>query len=303
MFSHWTGAVLHGLPIMDAALDRVHVTDPEDPPRTRRRADPRSADHPGEVRSIHGLLVTGMARTVVDVAGQSPFLMGVVTADRALLRGLPRALLDEAVDLAGPRRSSARIADVAGFAHPGAESAAESANRVSMYRIGIEAGAAARGPGQTRSRRGPRHLRPSSPDRHRGRRRGEVPEPRTGAGGRRACSDQGEVAGGSRAGRDHGARSHRLLGGEGPGAPAPDPHEGGAASGAPPSDTGRLGRGGAGRAPTSPPPSGNPPAAAGGLPPQGGGGQAADGLHWVFSHASRVRRRVSIASTFASWVV
>jgi hypothetical protein len=139
VFSHWTAAVLHGLPIMDAVLDRVHVTDPED----RRRGLDGVLTHalpitPGEVRSIRGLLVTGMGRTVIDVAGQAPFLAGVVTADGALVRGLPRGLLDEAVDLAGRRRSSSRIADVADFAHPGAETAAESANRVSMYRLGIE---------------------------------------------------------------------------------------------------------------------------------------------------------------------
>jgi hypothetical protein len=140
VFSLWTAAVLHGLPILDATLDRVHVIAPPGDPR---RGLDGVLTHAlrllrGEVVVLGGLLVTGIARTVVDVAGSAPFEAGVVTADAALLRGVPRDVLEQAVDLAGPRKSVSRIADVVDFAHPGAESAAESAGRVNMFRLGLE---------------------------------------------------------------------------------------------------------------------------------------------------------------------
>ncbi|GAA2749845.1 hypothetical protein [Amnibacterium kyonggiense] len=139
LFSHWTAAVLAGLPTMDAQLDRVHVTTTD--PRRRGLDGVLTHAFPvqrEEVRMLGGLLVTSVPRTVVDVAGGSPFLGGVVTADAALHRGVPRDLLEAAVDLAGPRRASGRIADVVAIAHPGAESAAESASYVSMFRLGFE---------------------------------------------------------------------------------------------------------------------------------------------------------------------
>jgi hypothetical protein len=123
----------------DEHLDRVHVTAPDE----RRRgidgvlvhAFPCSAQ---EIREVGELLVTDAARTVVDIAGATRFRAGVVTADGALCAGLPREVLEQAVDLAGLRRASGRIGDVVSFAHPGAESAAESDTRVSMFEIGIE---------------------------------------------------------------------------------------------------------------------------------------------------------------------
>jgi hypothetical protein len=73
VFSHFTSAVLLGLPVMDAPLDRVHVAEPSG----RRRGLDGVLTHalplePEAVREFRGLLVTGMARTVVDVAGLAP---------------------------------------------------------------------------------------------------------------------------------------------------------------------------------------------------------------------------------------
>lgn len=61
-----------------------------------------------------------------------------MAADGALHAGVPRAVLEEAADLVGPRRAAKRIADVIAFADAGAESAAESRSRVTMMRIGVE---------------------------------------------------------------------------------------------------------------------------------------------------------------------
>jgi hypothetical protein len=139
VFSHWTSGAILGLPMVGERLAAVHVTAPDE----RRRGIDGVAVHVFPLRSeevveVGDLLVTTAARTVVDIAGAVPFRAGVVTADGALTAGLRRELLDEAVDLAGLRRASGRIGDVAAFAHPGAESAAESETRVSMFEIGIE---------------------------------------------------------------------------------------------------------------------------------------------------------------------
>jgi hypothetical protein len=87
---------------------------------------------------VGDLLVTGIGRTVVDVAGASSFEEGVMAADAALVAGLPRETLEAAVDLAGERRASRRVDDVVSFAHPGGESAAESRFRASAMRLGVE---------------------------------------------------------------------------------------------------------------------------------------------------------------------
>lgn len=79
-----------------------------------------------------------MARTVVDIADAASFDDGVVVADGALFAGLSRELLEQAADLAGPRRGIRRVVDVVSFAHPGAESANESRSRATMYRLGVE---------------------------------------------------------------------------------------------------------------------------------------------------------------------
>jgi hypothetical protein len=138
VFSHWSAAVLHGLPIHGRHLDRVHTTVSDE----RLRGIDGVAAHlfalrPAEVTTAGPLLVTTAARTVVDVAGASPLQGGVMIADAALHRRLRRELLEQAIDLAGPRKSARRILDAVRFAHPGAESPAESETRVSQFRLGI----------------------------------------------------------------------------------------------------------------------------------------------------------------------
>lgn len=139
VFSHWSAAVLHGLPVLRARLAVLHVVSEDPDARHRRglavhlfRVDDR------EVVRFHELLATGVGRTVVDVAGGAPFDEGVMAADGALTAGVPRALLESAVDLAGPRRASIRIDDAVAFGHPGGESAAESRWRTSSFRLGVE---------------------------------------------------------------------------------------------------------------------------------------------------------------------
>jgi hypothetical protein len=139
LVSHWSAALLHGLPVLRSRLAAVHITVPEDDDRHRQGiVTHRFLVSDDEVAREGGLIVTSIGRTVVDVAGGSPFEEGVMAADAALLSGVPREVLEGAIDRAGPRRASRRIGEVVGFGHPGAESAAESRYRVSSMRAGFE---------------------------------------------------------------------------------------------------------------------------------------------------------------------
>ena len=84
--SHQSAAVLHGLPLWDVALDRVHVT--RRPPAwniagsvlfchvARLRDD--------EIVEIDGVLVTSAVRTALDLARSLPHEAAVVALDAAL---------------------------------------------------------------------------------------------------------------------------------------------------------------------------------------------------------------------------
>jgi hypothetical protein len=139
VFSHFSALVVHGLPVMRNRLGRVHTT----VDRAEQRGRDGVAGHvfpltAADTILVEGLRVTSLTRTVVDVAGGAPFGEGVMAADAVLRAGTPRMMLEQAIELAGPRQSWRRIADVAAFAHPGGEGANESLSRVGMLRIGLE---------------------------------------------------------------------------------------------------------------------------------------------------------------------
>ena len=141
VFSHWSAAVLHGLPVLRSRLDLLHVTVEDDDLRHQHQHGVSShlfRCREDEVVRYGELSATGVGRTVVDVAGAAPFEEGVMEADGALCAGVPRTLLESAIGLAGARRAGRRIGEVVGFAHPGAESAGESRMRVTMLRLGVE---------------------------------------------------------------------------------------------------------------------------------------------------------------------
>ena len=139
VFSHFTALALHGMPVMRDRLARVHVTVDSSDARGREGvAGHVFALDPAEVTRVRDVVVTTASRTVIDVAGAAPFAEGVTAADALLRLGVPRAALDAAIDLAGPRQAARRIAEVVAFAHPGAEGPNESFSRVSMLRLGIE---------------------------------------------------------------------------------------------------------------------------------------------------------------------
>jgi hypothetical protein len=136
--SHQSAAVLRGLPLWAARLDKVHVT----------RRPPAWHDSRGqlkvhvarlrddEVTSIDGLPVTGAVRTVLDLARWLPFEAAVVVLDAALHRRhvTHELLLERLFDIAGTRGSRA-AARAARFADARSESVGESRSRVLLHRL------------------------------------------------------------------------------------------------------------------------------------------------------------------------
>ena len=77
---------MHGLPTWGLALDRAHVTfDRPSGGRLEARLHVHTAPlHADDVVIVHGLAVTSVARTVVDVARRARFEAAVTVADAAL---------------------------------------------------------------------------------------------------------------------------------------------------------------------------------------------------------------------------
>lgn len=140
--SHWSAAVLHGLPVWRLPLRKVAVTRPR--PSGGRR-DPGLHMRPAPLRGdetvlLDGIPTTSVARTVTDLARSVPFEVAVAAADSALALGLATVggLEAAAYRCRGwPGAPAARR--VAGFADPRAESVGESRSRVAIARAGLPA--------------------------------------------------------------------------------------------------------------------------------------------------------------------
>jgi hypothetical protein len=138
--SHVSAAILHGLDVWAIPLDHVHVTRP-DPSGGRigsvvhRHVAP--LDH-AEITSLDGVLVTSLARTVVDIARTVAFDQAVVVADAALTSdpGLTPVLTTALRRATGwPGVPAARRAIA--FARRGAMSPGESRSRIAIARAGL----------------------------------------------------------------------------------------------------------------------------------------------------------------------
>jgi hypothetical protein len=97
-----------------------------------------------DVVELDGLLVTSVARTVVDMSAALPFMNAVVMADRAVQvdrfgRAKPWTDKEELMttwSAMTPFRSFSRSRKVLEFTEPRAESPLESVSRVSMWTLG-----------------------------------------------------------------------------------------------------------------------------------------------------------------------
>ena len=167
--SHASAAVLHGLPIGNDQLDRVHLTqDRHGQGRIRRyvhvHGAPLGAD---EVIEVEGFRVTSLSRTVLDLACALRPLLAVPIGDAALRAGMTT---DELAQRLGSSRTDrhgiARARRTATLLDPRSESPGESMSRVvfAEHRVPLptrssrfSTGWAASSPGATSAgrRRGP----------------------------------------------------------------------------------------------------------------------------------------------------
>ena len=142
ILSHWSAAAVLGLPILGRWPEEVHrLTDRASGGRSRNGviAHPTRLDRV-EVVEVDGLLMTSVARTVVDLATVSSFGSAVTSADFTLHRKrthhLERSQLLAAWEEAAPK-AHARSLAVLEFASDLADSPAESVSRVNIHLGGL----------------------------------------------------------------------------------------------------------------------------------------------------------------------
>lgn len=150
LFSHQTAAALHGLPLYRPDTERIHLILDD----RRRGAVARAVRHrgdvdPQEVETCAGLRVTGLVRTMADIARTCEFATAVCTLDGALRRvavtatgtydaDAARRLTASALDAS--RRSAhgrARAARALAFADGRAQLPGESISRVRIAELGL----------------------------------------------------------------------------------------------------------------------------------------------------------------------
>ncbi len=135
--SHETAALVHGLPLFHAydgppLLSRVRVRDARRPGLTSPTALVSQVP-PHHRTSVHGAVVTTLARTAVDLARKGPALSATVVLDGALRAGVSKTQLEDVLDdcrgWPGVRRAAGWVA----FADGRAESPLESVGRWRMH--------------------------------------------------------------------------------------------------------------------------------------------------------------------------
>jgi hypothetical protein len=139
VFSHWSAAVLLGLPALLTSQELLHVSVPPETARSgsgfRHHLLPLTSE---DVIEVDGLRCTRWERTVVDLAAAAPFADAVAAADAALhrldpaVRPLGKQALLAAWRRAQPRRERGKVTDVIDFADARSESVGESISRCTM---------------------------------------------------------------------------------------------------------------------------------------------------------------------------
>lgn len=140
VLSHETAAIAWGLPVDSDALARVHITS-QSLGHGHHDPDVYESNTPLASHDIgvhEGLLITNVARTVIDIGRTARLEWAVAAADSALHNGLvTQCELDRAVREAARRKGIARARHVVRFANSLAESPLESISRVQLARLPI----------------------------------------------------------------------------------------------------------------------------------------------------------------------
>ncbi len=145
VFSHQSAAALWRLPLVGRWPTKSHtVVDVAGGGRSNAMFARHAVGVPSGLDRIDGLALTGLGRTVVDLARVLPFGPAVALADAALRRtdhpvdGLPRTLLSHAelreeLEAVPLRLGSAKAATVIDFADGAANRPGESMSRANMH--------------------------------------------------------------------------------------------------------------------------------------------------------------------------
>lgn len=138
--SHVSAAVLHGLPLWNVPLNRVHVMRP--PTASGRRSRllhvHAASLEPDEIEEVDGLVVTTVARTVGDMALTLPFESALVVTDAALHNHLVTPLqLQQVVERMAGRSGCPSARRVVAAADARAASPGETRSRVAIARAGL----------------------------------------------------------------------------------------------------------------------------------------------------------------------
>ncbi len=139
VFSHWSAAAVWGLPTVGRPDESVHVSIPAAGGGRSQGDVVRHATRvPIEPERRGGMFVTGVARTVVDLARAGGLACGLVAADAAVRAGLvdQEALAIEA-ERAGAGRGSRAARAVVVHADGRSESPGESLSRARMIEHGL----------------------------------------------------------------------------------------------------------------------------------------------------------------------
>jgi len=137
--SHMSAAVMHGLPLWNAELARVHLI--------RDRANGGHVDDLvhlhvmplglGDVTEIDGIAVTSLARTVCDLARSLSSFKAVPIGDAALARGLSLVELTDVLARCRGWRGVVRARRTVDFLDARSESPGESCSRVVLHEQGL----------------------------------------------------------------------------------------------------------------------------------------------------------------------
>lgn len=140
VLSHWSAAVVHGLPLVGRRDDRVHVVrGPASGGRSEGEVARHTYDDPVHPVVVDGVRATPVARTIVDLARLAGVMPGVVAGDHAVREGLT-TVGDLAREVAAVRpggRGVRAARDVVAWVDARSESPGESLSRVRMAEAGL----------------------------------------------------------------------------------------------------------------------------------------------------------------------
>ena len=164
VLSHHSAAVLRGLPIIGGWPPTVHTIVPGASGGSNARfTTSHRGVAPDVLEDVDGCRVTSLARTLVDVAASSPFLVGVVMVDHALrveqeraeredgrvrrgggITGPDRPALTKAdlyreLELVNPRTGRRAAERAIAFANPLSANPGETLSRVRIFQLGFAA--------------------------------------------------------------------------------------------------------------------------------------------------------------------